>query len=98
VEGSGFEEVEAFTYLGSVINKQSGTDADDRARIGEAIDVKLVLLYRAGTWRVTKTTINKVQTFIIKLRKMLQIRLSDTIINNNLWKKTNQLPAEEENR
>jgi hypothetical protein len=30
------EEVEAFTYLGSVVDKQGGTDADVRARIGKA--------------------------------------------------------------
>ena len=30
------EEVKAFTYLGSIIDKQGGTDADVRARIGKA--------------------------------------------------------------
>ena len=30
------EEVETFTYLGSVINQQGGTDADVKTRIGEA--------------------------------------------------------------
>ena len=30
------EEVEAFIYLGSVVDKQGGTDADVRARIGKA--------------------------------------------------------------
>jgi hypothetical protein len=30
------EEVQAFTYLGSVVDKQGGTDADVRARIGKA--------------------------------------------------------------
>ncbi|XP_076442804.1 uncharacterized protein LOC143281480 [Babylonia areolata] len=36
VHGSKLEEVEAFTYLGSIIDKQGGTDADVRARIGKA--------------------------------------------------------------
>ena len=30
------EEVDTFTYLGSVINKKGGTDADVKARIGKA--------------------------------------------------------------
>lgn len=30
------EEVDAFTYLGSVIDKQGGSDADVKARIGKA--------------------------------------------------------------
>ncbi|CAB4019759.1 Hypothetical predicted protein [Paramuricea clavata] len=31
------EEVEASTYLGSVVNRQGGTDADVRARFGKAL-------------------------------------------------------------
>ena len=34
--GDALEEVEAFTYLGSVIDKQGGTDIDVKARIGKA--------------------------------------------------------------
>ena len=34
--GNSIEEVEAFTYLGSIIDKQGGTDADVRSRIGKA--------------------------------------------------------------
>ena len=30
------EEVETFTYLGSIINQQGGTDADVKTRIGKA--------------------------------------------------------------
>ena len=36
LRGSELEEVEAFTYLGSIINRQGGTDADVRARIAKA--------------------------------------------------------------
>ncbi|PFX25697.1 ATP-dependent helicase SGS1 [Stylophora pistillata] len=36
LRGSKLEEVEAFTYLGSIINRQGGTDADVRARIAKA--------------------------------------------------------------
>ncbi|XP_073668552.1 uncharacterized protein [Paramisgurnus dabryanus] len=36
LEGAILEEVESFTYLGSIINIQGGTDADIKARIGKA--------------------------------------------------------------
>ena len=31
------EEVETFTYLGSIVNNHGGTDVDVKARIGKAI-------------------------------------------------------------
>nr|KAG5693287.1 hypothetical protein BaRGS_011608 [Batillaria attramentaria] len=125
LDGNPLEEVEAFTYLGSIIDRQGGTDADVRARIGKAraaflqlrniwnsktisahtkirlfnSNVKSVLLYGAETWRTTKTTIRKVQTFINScLRRILQIRWPDTISNIDLWQRTHQLPAEDEIR
>lgn len=117
------EEVEAFTYLGSVIDKQGGTDADVKARIGKAraafiqlrniwsskelavktkvrifnTNVKAVLFYGAETWRTTVTAIKKVQVFINScLRKILRIHWPHTISNEELWQRTNQIPAEEE--
>lgn len=36
LEGEALEEVDEFTYLGSIVNKQGGTDADVRVRIGKA--------------------------------------------------------------
>lgn len=125
LNGSPLEEVQSFTYLGSIIDQQGGTDADVKARIGKAraafiqlkniwtsrdlslttkirlfnSNVKSVLLYGAETWRTTKTTTRKVQTFINScLRRILQIRWPDTISNVNLWERTCQLPAEEEIR
>lgn len=125
LNGNELEEVETFTYLGSIINMQGGTDADVRARIGKAraaylqlkniwsskvvstrtkirlfnSNVKSVLLYGAETWRTTKTTTKKVQTFINScLRRILQIHWPDTISNADLWQRTNQLPAENEIR
>ncbi|VDO59195.1 unnamed protein product [Schistosoma margrebowiei] len=62
-------------------------------------NVKTVLLYGAETWRTTKASIQKIQVFINScLRKILQIRWPDTISNNLLWERTNQIPAEEEIR
>ncbi|KAH9588358.1 hypothetical protein MS3_00005789 [Schistosoma haematobium] len=62
-------------------------------------NVKTVLLYGAETWRTTKAIIQKIQVFINNyLRKILQIHWPDTISNNVLWERTNQIPAEEEIR
>ncbi|VDP34460.1 unnamed protein product [Schistosoma margrebowiei] len=62
-------------------------------------NVKTVLLYGEETWRTTKAIIQKIQVFINScLRKILQIRWPDTISNNVLWERTNQIPAEEEIR
>ncbi|VDP69080.1 unnamed protein product [Schistosoma curassoni] len=58
-----------------------------------------VLMYGAETWRTKKAIIQKIQVFINScLRKILRIRWSDTISNNLLWERTNQIPVEEEIR
>jgi hypothetical protein len=36
LEGEALEEVESFTYLGSIVDKQGGTNADVKTRIGTA--------------------------------------------------------------
>ncbi|VDO56473.1 unnamed protein product [Schistosoma margrebowiei] len=62
-------------------------------------NVKTVLLYGVETWRTTKAIIQKIQAFINScLRKILRIRWPDTISNNQLWERTNRIPAEEEIR
>ncbi|VDO57621.1 unnamed protein product [Schistosoma margrebowiei] len=122
IDGEVLEDVKTFTYLGSIIDEQGGSDADVKARIGKAraaylqlrngwsskqlstntkvrifnTNVKTVLLYGAETWRTTKAIIQKIQVFINScLRKILQIRWPDTISNNVLWERTNQIPVEE---
>ena len=123
LDGVALEEVEDFTYLGSVIDKQGGTDADVKARIRKAraaflqlrniwsskeltqktkirffnSNVKSVLLYGAETWRTTTASVKKVQVFVNGcLRRILHIRWPDTVTNSELWKRTDQLPADEE--
>ena len=123
LQGSKLEEVQAFSYLGSIIDKNGGTDTDVRARKGKAMavylqniwnskmlststkirlfnsNVKSILLYGAETWRKTKSTTSKIQSFInCCLRRILQIRWPDTISNADLWHSTNQIPAEDEIR
>ncbi|VDP39607.1 unnamed protein product [Schistosoma margrebowiei] len=53
-------------------------------------NVKTVLLYRAETWKTTKVITQKIQVFINSCR-----RWPDTISNNLLWERTNQILAEE---
>ncbi|VDP17300.1 unnamed protein product [Schistosoma margrebowiei] len=36
LDGETLEDVESFTYLGSIIDEQGGSDADVKARIGKA--------------------------------------------------------------
>ncbi len=125
LNGSSLEECQSFTYLGSILDKYGGTDADVKSRIGKAraafiqlkniwtsrelslttkirifnSNVKSVLLYGAETWRMTKTTTERVQTFLNNcLRRILRIRWPDTISNMNLWESTRQLPVENEIR
>ncbi|CAH8462351.1 unnamed protein product [Schistosoma mattheei] len=125
IDGEDLEDVKTFTYLGSIIDEQGGSDADVKARIGKAravylqlrniwsskqlstntkvrifnTNVKTVLLYGVETWRTVKAVIQKIQVFIKScLRKILRIRWPDTIINNQLWERTNQISAEEEIR
>ena len=57
--------------------------------------VKSVLLYSSETWRITKHTVNKIQTFVNRcLRSIMNVKRSDEVSNNTLWTKTNQLPVE----
>ena len=123
LEGSLLDKVESFTYLGSIINMQGGTDKDAKTRIGKARTVflqlqtiwksrelsqrtkirifnsivKSVLLYGAETWRITKATVAKVQTFINScLRRILRVHWPDKISNISLWERAQQITAERE--
>ena len=123
--GQQLEEVEWFTYLGSNMDGEGGTERDVAARINKArmafgmlgniwkegsislhtklrifnSNVKSVLLYGAETWKMTKGTVHKLQTFINKcLRRLCNIRWPDKITNEELWKKTKETPVIQEIR
>ena len=123
MEEEPLDEVESFTYLGSIVDKEGGTEADVKARIGKArsafiqlrniwksskigqktkirlfnSNVKSVLLYGSETWRMNKSTLQKVQTFVNKcLRQILKIHWPEKISNERLWQATNQRTIEEE--
>ncbi|VDO57314.1 unnamed protein product [Schistosoma margrebowiei] len=43
IDGKDLEDVKSFTYLGSIIDEQGGSDADVKARIGKARAAYLLL-------------------------------------------------------
>ena len=123
IDGKPIEEVESFTYLGSIVDRLGGTEEDVKSRIGKArrafmqlgnvwksgslsnntklrlfnTNVKSVLLYGSETWRLTKGTSNKLQTFVNScLRKILRIHYPDTIRNEDLWRQTRQTKIDTE--
>ena len=60
-------------------------------------NVKSVLLYGAETWRMNKTRLKRIQTFVNQcLRKILRIQWMDKVSNNDLWERTSQIQIEVE--
>ena len=117
------EEVDSFVYLGSVIDRKGGTEADIKSRIGKArtafialnkiwkdrkislrtklrlfnSNVKSVLLYGSETWTATQTCIRRLQTFTNWcLRRILRIRWTDKVRNEEVWQRTEQEQIETE--
>ena len=63
------EEVEAFTYLGSVVDKQGCTDADVRARIGKA---RAVFVQLKNIWSSKELSLKtKVRLFNTNIKSVL---------------------------
>ena len=117
------KESEHFVYLGSVVDKQEGTDRDVNTRIGKArtafmmlkniwnstqikkttklrifnSNVKTVLLYGCETWRTTKATTHRLQTFMNTcLRRILKINWQDKVTNEDLWHNGAQDPIDKQ--
>ena len=58
-------------------------------------NVKSVLLYGSETWRTTKASMKKIQTFFNAcLRRILNIRWPERISNEDLWRRTKQQPMD----
>ena len=67
--GKELEEVEAFTYLGSIVNKNGGTDADVKARIGKA---RAVFLQLRNIWNAKAiSTHTKLRIFNSNVKSVL---------------------------
>ena len=57
--------------------------------------VKSVLLYGAEIWRMNKTTLKRIQTFVNQcLRRILGIQWMDKVSNKYLWERTSQVQIE----
>ena len=63
------EEVESFTYLGSIISSQGGTDADVKARIGKARTSFLLLKNIWNSREIRETT--KIRIFNSNVKSVL---------------------------
>ena len=95
LQGDGLEDETSFTYLGSIVDKQGGADADVKVRIGRA---RAAFLHIKNIWsspdlttniklRIfnTAATLKKIQTLINTcLRRCLRIRWLETISNREL--------------
>ena len=58
-------------------------------------NVKSVLLYGAESWRINKTTLIRIQTFVNHcLRRILQKYWMDRVSNKDLWDRTHQVQIE----
>ncbi|VDP23884.1 unnamed protein product [Schistosoma margrebowiei] len=69
LDGETLENVESFTYLGSIIDEQGGSDADVKARIGKARTASLQL---KNIWNSKQLSTNiKVRIFNINVKAVL---------------------------
>ena len=85
----------AFTLLGKIW-KDRNISTKTKCRLFSS-NVKSVLLYGCETWNLTKSPLNKLQTFVNTcLRKILRIRWPETIRNEDLWERTGQNPLAKE--
>ncbi|VDP42392.1 unnamed protein product [Schistosoma curassoni] len=69
LDGETLEDVDPFTYLGSIIDKQEGSDADVKARIGKA---RAAFLQLKNIWNSKQLSINiKVRIFNTNAKAVL---------------------------
>ena len=69
LDGETLEDVESFTYLGSIIDEQGGSDADVKARIGKA---RAAFLQLKNIWNSKQLSTNiKVRIFNTNVKAVL---------------------------
>ncbi|KAK7091315.1 hypothetical protein V1264_009011 [Littorina saxatilis] len=90
VGGEPIREVESFVYLGSVIDRQGGTDRDVAARTGKARAAYIMLKNIWASREISITT--KLRIFNSNLR-IFKIRWTDKICNEELWQRAGQEPV-----
>jgi len=81
LEGNEIDEVESFTYLGSIIDKHGGTDADVKGRISKARGAFIQL---KNTW-----SSNKMLSLHIKIRLFNSNVKSVLLYGAETWMTTN---------
>ncbi|VDO68880.1 unnamed protein product [Schistosoma margrebowiei] len=59
LNGETLEDVESFTYLGSIIDEQGGTDAEVKVRIGKS---KAAFLQLNNIWNSKQLSVNQYQS------------------------------------
>jgi hypothetical protein len=55
-------------------------------------NVKSILLYACETWKTTNQITRRLQTFINKCLRRMNIKWTDKITNEELWRITKQKP------
>ncbi|VDO57782.1 unnamed protein product [Schistosoma margrebowiei] len=69
LDGESLEDVESFTYLGSIIDEQGGSDADVKARIGKA---RVAFLQLKNIWNSKQLSTNiRVRIFNTNIKAVL---------------------------
>ncbi|VDP66889.1 unnamed protein product [Schistosoma curassoni] len=69
LDGQTLEDVESFTYMGSIIDEQGGSDADIKVRIGKA---RTALLQLKNIWNSKQLSTNiKVRIFDTNVKAVL---------------------------
>jgi hypothetical protein len=68
LKGGKSEEVDSFLYLGSIIDKQGGREAEKRARMGKA---KVVFNQLSNVWKSTDIKRKKNRIFNTMVRPVL---------------------------
>ncbi|CAH8469805.1 unnamed protein product [Schistosoma intercalatum] len=69
IDGEDLEDVKTFTYLGSIIDEQGGSDADVKARIGKA---RAAYLQLKNIWSSKQLSTNtKVRIFNTNVKTVL---------------------------
>ncbi|VDP46801.1 unnamed protein product [Schistosoma margrebowiei] len=69
IDGENLEDVKTFTYLGSIIDQQGGSDADVKARIGKA---RAAYLQLRNVWNSKQLSTNtKVRIFNTNVKTVL---------------------------
>ncbi|KAH9580795.1 Laminin subunit gamma-1 [Schistosoma haematobium] len=59
LDGETLEDVESFTYLGSIVDRHGGSDADVKARIGKA---RAAFLQLKNMWNSKQLSVNQYQS------------------------------------